>query len=111
MSIPNASRSNGTSATTTVELLPWQLAEIRRQLYIDLMGVAEHVVEEANRASQMSKNDGAQRVLGEDLRAFVHSTFADAVELLDRIGWDVNGDTDLLIAHGLSADAAKGPVA
>lgn len=111
MSSTDTNRHESGTSTTTIEVAPWQLAEIRRQLYIDLRGIAEHITAEADRAAQMNANDNAQRALGDDLRSFVHGTFADAISLLDRIGWDVNGDTGLLVAHAQrpdEVDAAEG---
>jgi len=102
MAKQNASRSNGTPDATTVTLLPWHLAEIRRQLYVDLMSLAEHISKEANGASQMNLEDSAQTVLGADLRAFIHTTFADTVAVLDQIGWDLDGDTAVLMARNKS---------
>ena len=92
------SAANGGERAITFE--PWQIAEVRRQLYLDLQNCAEHIAAEADRAAQMAATDDAQTVLGGDLSAFVHRTFADATSLLDLIGWDINGDTARLIEHG-----------
>jgi hypothetical protein len=95
----STSKPNGDN-TVAVHLLPWERAEIRRQLYVDLRELAEHIEKQANAASQMGSDDPVQGFIGEDLKHFVHRTFGDAVALLDRIGWDVDGDTAVLIEHG-----------
>jgi hypothetical protein len=103
MTTPNANRCGGTSATPgggiTVSLERWQLAEVRRQLYVDLGELAEHIAKEANGATQIPVGDPAEKILGADLYAFCHRTFADAVRMLDGVGWDLDGDMAALTEH------------
>jgi hypothetical protein len=89
-------------ANITIEFEPWMLAEIRRQLYIDLMNMLEDAAKEAHGAAESVDGSNRERVIGRDLRYMMHRTIGDGVKLLDVIGWDVNGDVALLFEHGKS---------
>ncbi len=84
--------ANGASDVVTVELTPTQLAYIRREMFSELMQIAEALRDQAHAVAE------TDTIAGLDARATARTIIPDAVSVLDAIGWDVRGDAELLAA-------------